>query len=366
MPGIEVADPTLVNRGQDMSKAIDEVVHLIYGRWRSQVLYVGVELGVFDHLVRSCSRRVDAVALELHVDSALLYRLMRALASLGLLVETHSRGFAASETGELLRSDHPHSLRNRVLVAEGPEHYAIWKHLADMIRDGTQNGFIREFGASAFEYARANKRYRRTFDQGMTGHSATHSNLVLEALRDYDFSRIRTVCDIGGGQGHLICTLLKAHPHLSGFVLDLPEVFGDPDHLWARKLGVEDRCTYVAGDMFKQVPQADAYSLKMIFHDWNDQECIEILSNLRGATLPEGRVFIVEHVVPGPDEPHFAKLLDIHMMCWGTGRERTEGEYIGLLEAGGWRFHRTWHPRNRTIGIVEGRTAQEATHHDRP
>jgi len=285
----------------------------------------------------------------------LLYRLMRALASLGLLVESDSREFVTSETGELLRSDHPQSLRNRTLVAEAPEHYAIWKHLPDIIRDGKQDGFIREFGAPAFDYARTNNRYRSTFDQGMTGHSLAQSNLVLEALRNYDFSRLRTVCDVGGGQGHLICTLLKAHPHLSGFVVDLPEVFGDPNHLWARKLGVEDRCTYVVGDMFKQVPEADAYSLKMILHDWNDQECIEILSNLRGGTSRESRVFIVEHIVPGPNEPHFAKLLDIHMMCWGTGRERTEGEYIGLLEAAGWKFDRIWNPNNRTIGIVEGR-----------
>jgi hypothetical protein len=338
-----------------MSEVNDEVLHLIYGRWRSQILYAGVELGVFDHLPGSCPRSVDAVAAELRVDPELLYRLMRALASLGLLVEGDPRRFVTSETGELLRSDHPQSLRNRALVAQAPEHYAIWKHLLDIIRDGKQNGFVREFGAPAFEYAQMNKRYRHTFDQGMTGHSATQSNLVLEALRNYDFSRMHTVCDIGGGQGHLICTLLKAHPHLTGFVLDLPEVFGDPDDLCATRLGVADRCTYVAGDMFKQVPEADAYALKMILHDWNDQECIEILSNLRGVASREGRVFIVEHIVPGPNEPHFAKLLDIHMMCWGTGRERTEGEYAGLLEAAGWKFDRVWNPSNRVIGVVEGR-----------
>jgi len=126
--------------------------------------------------------------------------------------------------------------------------------------------------------------------------------------------------------------------------------------LWARKLGVEDRCTYVSGDMFKKVPSADVYSLKMILHDWSDQECIEILANLRSTTPSRyGKVFIIEHVVPGPNEPHFSKLFDIHMMCWGAGRERTEGEYARLLEAAGWKYHRTWYPNDRTIGIVEGR-----------
>jgi hypothetical protein len=344
-----------------MIDAVDEVLHLIYGRWRSQILHAGVQIGVFDHVKRTCFRQVEAVAVELRVDPTLLYRLMRALASLGLLVENDSRSFAISETGQLLRSDHQQSLRNRALAVEAPEHCAIWGHLPDIIKDGKRNGFIREFGSPAFEYARTNKRYRRTFDRAMTSHSAVQSNLVLEALRDYDFTRVRTVCDVGGGQGHLICTLLNTHLHLTGLVLDLPEVFDDPNHLLARKLGVADRCTYVAGDMFKQVPQADAYCLKMILHDWNDQACIEILSNLRGAASPGGRVFIIEHLVPGPAEPHFAKLLDIHMMCWGTGRERTEGEYIGLLEAGGWKFYRTWTPRNRTVGIVEGRAMQGIT-----
>ncbi len=250
-----------------MSEAADKVIDLIYGRWRSQILYAGAELGVFDHVARNSSKQADAVAAEIGADAKLLYRLMRALASLRLLVEDESRGFALSEDGELLRSDHPQTLRYRALIAEGPEHYTIWKHLPDMIRDGKQDAFIREFGTRAFEYARANSRYRRTFDQGMTGHSTTQTNLVLEALRDYDFSSIRTICDVGGGHGHLICALLQAHPHLSGLVLDFLEVFKDPSQLWASRSGLESRCTYVAGDMFNQVPPADAYSLKMILHD---------------------------------------------------------------------------------------------------
>jgi hypothetical protein len=202
-----------------------------------------------------------------------------------------------------------------------------------------------------------NTRYRGVFDRAMTGHSVTQSQLVLEALRDYDFSSIRTICDIGGGHGHLICTLLKAHPHLSGTVLDLPEAFDDPSQLWATKLTLEDRCTYVAGDMFKEVPPADAYSLKMILHDWNDQECVRILVNLSKGVSCGGRVLIVEHIVPGPPQPHFAKLFDIQMMCCSTGRERTEDEYLRLLEAAGWKFNRAWYPADRMIGIIEGRCA---------
>jgi hypothetical protein len=343
--------------GKEVSAVTNEVLDLIYGRWRSQILYAGAELGIFDHLARDYSKQADAVAAELHVDAALLYRLMRALASLGLLTENDSRGFAASELGELFRSDHPQSLRYRVLCTEAPEHYSIWKHLPDIIRDGRQDGFIREFGAPCFEYARVNTRFRLVFDRAMTGHSAIQSNLVLEALQACDFSNIRTICDVGGGHGHLICTLLKAHPNLCGTVLDLPEAFDDPSQLWATKLALEDRCTYVGGDMFRQVPPGDAYCLKMILHDWSDQECIEILINLSRAVSRKGRVLIVEHIVPGPGQPHFAKLCDINMMCGTTGRERTEDEYVRLLEAAGWKLNRVWYPADRLIGIIEGRCA---------
>jgi hypothetical protein len=140
-------------------------------------------------------------------------------------------------------------------------------------------------------------------------------------------------------------------------VFDLPEAFDDPSLLWATKLALEDRCTYVGGDMFKHVPPADAYSLKMILHDWNDQECIRILLNLSNAVLRGGRVLIVEHIVPGRGQPHFAKLFDIQMMCCSTSRERTEDEYVRLLEAAGWKLNRAWYPADRVIGIVEGRRA---------
>jgi hypothetical protein len=140
-------------------------------------------------------------------------------------------------------------------------------------------------------------------------------------------------------------------------VLDLLEAFDDASQLWATKLGLEDRCTYVAGDMFKEVPSADAYCLKMILHDWNDERCVRILLNLSKAVSGGGRVLIVEHIVPGPGQPHFAKLFDIQMMCCSTGRERTEDEYVGVLEAAGWKHNRTWYPADRMIGIIEGRCA---------
>ncbi len=330
------------------------VIDLIFGRWRSQILFTGAQLGVFDHLSAAEARSAEATAAAIGTDPTMTYRLLRALGSLGLLAEDDARGFRLTDAGALLRADHPQSLRSMALLEEGPEHYALWKHLPAMIRDGKQNAFVREFGMMAFEYAKANTAYGDVFNQAMTSYSAGESRLVMEALAACDLSDVRAWCDVAGGYGHLLCSLLAAHPELTGIVLDLPEVVDDRDRLLAPQMGLGERCRYVAGDMFDRVPAADAYSLKHILHDWNDQECVAILGNIRAAATGPRRVFIVEYIVPGPQEPHFAKLFDIHMLCWGTGRERTEAEYAQLLDAAGFRHVTCWYPPSRLMGVIEG------------
>jgi len=240
------------------------------------------------------------------------------------------------------------------LLEEGPEHYAIWKHLADMVSDGKQDGFMREFGLRIFDYIQQNSAYAEVFNDAMSSYSATHTRLVLEALKSYDFSNIRNLCDIGGGHGHLICNILREHPQLQGTVLELESTIKNKELLWAEKMGMAYRCKYVAGDMFQEVPSSDAYIMKMILHDWNDEECVKILSNIQEASPANGQVLIVEHVVPGPENPHFSKLFDIHMMCALTGRERTEKEYAGLLEKAGLQYVQTHYPQSKTIGVIEG------------
>lgn len=330
------------------------VTDLIFGRWRSQILFAGAHLGVFDHLSAAEARSAEATATMIDADPALTYRLMRALGSLGLLIEDEDQAFRLNDAGALLRADHPQSLRSMALLEEGPEHYALWKHLPAMICDGKQNAFVREFGMAGFEYARVNPAYGDAFNQAMTSFSAVESQLVVEALARCDLSDVRAWCDVAGGYGHLLCSLLAAYPDLTGVVLDLPEVTDDRDRQIAPQTGLGDRCRYVGGDMFARVPVADAYSLKHILHDWNDQECVTILKNIRAAATGPQRVFVVEHIVPGSQEPHFAKLFDIHMLCWGTGRERTESEYVQLLEAAGFRHVRSWYPANRLMGVIEG------------
>lgn len=191
----------------------------------------------------------------------------------------------------------------------------------------------------------------------MTSMSTQDTDVILEALASYDFSAVSHVCDVGGGHGHLLCTLLASHPHLDGTVLERPSVIADEDRLWAWKLGVAERCTYMAGDMFEQVPAADLYLLKFILHDWDDEKCVRILTNLHEAAPHDGRLFAVEGVVPGPGIPHFAKRLDLAMLVHVGGRERTESEYSSLLERAGWTLEATWVPDDGPLSVLEARAA---------
>jgi hypothetical protein len=331
----------------------EKVVDTLLGRWKSQILYTGVRLAIFESVGTDPKDSLE-IATELGLDDALSYRLLRALASMGFLNEKDGKKFSITPMGELVRKDHPQTLRGVILLEEGPEHYAIWKHLSDMVKDGRQDGFMREFGLRIFDYVSQNAAYREVFNYAMSSYSATHTKLVLEALESYEFSRFRSLCDIGGGHGHLICNILREHQQLQGTVLELESTLKNKELLWAEKMGMTDRCKYLAGDMFQEVPRSDAYIMKMILHDWSDEECVKILSNIEKACSRGGRVLIVEHVVPGPETPHFSKLFDIHMMCALTGRERTEKEYGSLIERAGLKHVQTYYPQSKTIGVIEG------------
>ncbi|CAJ4807299.1 hydroxyneurosporene-O-methyltransferase [Burkholderia pseudomallei] len=339
-----------------MKTAPEEVADMIFlWKWGSQTLCAGALLGVFDHLDRQEPHNAQAIAATMHVDAPLLYRLLRALASLELLNETKDHHFTLTERGYTLRTDAPGSLRYMAMLEGGAEHWALWKHVPAMVKDGRQNAFMREFGQMAFDYARSHPDgYGTIFGRAMSSFSSVQSLWALDALRHYDFSGMATWCDIAGGHGHLMCSFLETHPHLSGTVFDLPEVISQTDQLWAHRMGLDGRCRYVAGDMFEEIPAvADVYSLKMILHDWNDEECKQILINMRRSSKPTSKAFIIEHVVPDPEQPHFSKLFDVHMMCWGTGKERTEHEYAELLQDSGWRFVRCHYPSHASMGVIE-------------
>jgi hypothetical protein len=340
-----------------MTTPQDLVLEIFYGRWRSQTLHAGVALGVFE-AVREAPRDADAVADTLGLARPTTQRLLRALAALGVLAHVlrpdGADAYRATEAGALLRADHPQSMRDAILLREGPEHLAIWKHLVDIVRTGRQDGFVREYGVPAFEHAVREPRYGRAFDAGMSSQSNLQTAWALEALRGRGLERVGHLCDVGGGQGHVLAHLLLEYPSMRGTVVDRAQVVADAGARWTTRLGVADRCAHVAGDMFSDVPPADAYAMKLILHDWDDAQCVQLLRTLRRRAPEAGRLFVIEHVVRETGGSDHAALFDMHMLCWGTGRERTEREYRGLFETAGWRHVGTWFPANGAMGVVEG------------
>ena len=225
-----------------------------------------------------------------------------------------------------------------------------------MVKDGRQNAFVCEYGHGAFGYAERNPDYAQVFSQAMSSYSLIYTQWVLEAFGKYDFSSIKYICDVGGGggHGHMLSHLLAKYSHMKGRVLELGSVIQNNELLWASKMNVADRCRYISLDMFKEVPFADACIMKLILHDWNDGECVKILSNIYNGSTDGGRVLIVEHLMPDHYTPHFSKLFDIHIMCWGSGWGRIVEEYSALFQQSGWNYVQILCPKNGLIGIVEG------------
>lgn len=334
-------------------KAAGHVTELIFGRWKSQILYNGVEVGIFEALSDGPAG-AETVADELDLDPDATSRLMRALGSLDLLDEDADGRFKLTDAGEVLTVDHPQSLRDVALLEEGPTHYRIWEHLPDILREGGPTGFEREFGRDVFSHAEEDADYAARFNAAMSSFSKIESGAVRKLLQGVDLSRFDRICDVGGGHGHLLSTLLQDAPGVEGTVLEVPSVVEDADGRWPKEMEVEDRFEFVAGDFFESVPAADAYLMKHILHDWTDEECVEILSNVREAAPDGARLFVCELVVPGPDQPHLAKLMDVHMMIAPGGRERTEAEYAKLFEKAGFE-HVDTHTGRPPIGVVEAR-----------
>ena len=227
---------------------------------------------------------------------------------------------------QALRSDSREMQRPFAIMA-GAEFYQTWGHLLHSVRTG-EEGCRKAFGASWFEYLTQRPDRHAIYDAAMMAVHGRETEPVLDAC---DFSRFGTVADIGGGNGSALAVILKRHPRLKGILFDLPGVAERARPLLAAA-GVGDRCEVVAGDFFQSVPRADAYVLRHVIHDWEDEDAVAILRNCRKAMRPEGRVLVVETVIPPGNEMCFGKWLDLMMLLVG-GRERTEQQYRRLFAA---------------------------------
>jgi hypothetical protein len=325
----------------------EQILQIITNFWTSRAVYVFSKLGIPD-LLASGPKTADELASATKTHAPSLYRVLRVLASTGFVSATADGRFAQTPLSEILVTDVPGSLRWFTISELGQEHYPAWGNLLHSVKTG-EIAFDNFFGADVWKYFQQNPEDAAVFNNSMSGMTAATNEEILAV---YDFSSFGTIVDIGGGHGGLITSILKANPKAKGILMDAPQVIeGARPKLEAA--GLTDRCEAVGGDFFKAVPAGgDVYVMKWIIHDWNDELAITILKNVRNEIPRDGRVIIVDCVVPENNEPDFSKFFDLNMMVMTGGKERTEKEFAQLLNAAGFKLRRVI-PTKVPTSIVE-------------
>ncbi len=314
----------------------------------TQALRVVAELGVAD-LLAVRPRSVEELAAETGTHAPSLYRFMRALAGCGVFAETEGRVFELTPMAELLRTDVEGSLRDLAIFMGADWHWQVWGDAPYSARTG-KAAWAHVHGTEVFPYFAEHAGAAQVFDNAMTSLSKMVSKAVVAA---YDFSSIGKLADIAGGHGSLLAAILRANPHLKGLLFDVPQVIaGARGYVEAE--GVGHAVELASGDFFESVPAgADAYLMKHIIHDWDDERAISILRNCHRAMPPDGKLLLVEMVVPEGNEPHFAKIQDLEMMLSPGGLERTADEYRALFAAAGFELTRII-PTASPMSVIEG------------
>lgn len=324
------------------------MLEMISGFWISRAIYIAAKLGIADHL-HDQPKSAEELAAVTGVHAPSLYRVLRALASVGVFAQDNDNRFRLTPLSETLRTDVRGSLRAFAIVELGEEHYPAWGELLRSVKTGGV-AFDHVFGVPIWEYFARHPENAKTFDDAMTEMTLAVNNAVLSS---YDFSSIVKIVDVGGGHGSLTAAILKSNPGMKGVLFDLPPVIeGARARIEAE--GIADRCELVGGDFFESVPRGgDAYILKWIIHDWDDERAVAILRNCHRAMIENGKLLLVEAVVPPGSEPHLSKFMDLNMLVMTGGRERTEEEYRLLLKAAGFRLTRII-PTGSPMSVIEG------------
>ena len=326
-----------------------QLLQMISGYWVSQCISVVAKLNIADHLAQgpqSCTVLADLT----QSNEEALYRVLRALASVGIFTETQPKTFALTPLAEYLREEVPNSQKYTAVMLGEKEHYEAWSDLFHSVKTGEQ-AFQYRYGVEVFDYFAHHPEAAKIFEKCMNDFSRPETAAILNA---YDFSGFKTIVDVGGGYGEMLATILQQTPESHGILFDESYVVEDCAET-LKQHHIADRCQVVAGNFFESVPGGgDAYLLKHILHDWDDGSCLKILQHCRAQLTSGGKLLVCEAVVPPGDQPSSAKFLDINMlvMCHG-GKERTQEEFATLLDKAGFTLSRIV-PTQEEICIIEG------------
>jgi O-methyltransferase domain/Dimerisation domain len=325
---------------------------LITGSWVSQMIYVAAKLALADRLKQG-PRTVEELATAAEVHAPSLYRVLRALASFGVFAETKDKRFKLTPLAVTLQQAIPGSMHPVALVFEDKFSRDPWAQLLHGVKTG-EIPFLTAHGVSPFEYLEKHPETLKVFGETMTSVSSMENPAIAAA---YKFSGIRTVVDVGGGHGSLLSAILKANPKLKGVLFDQPSVSmrAKQDRYVTPKV-IAERCTLESGDFFEAVPKGgDAYMMKRVLHDWDDERCAKILANCCAAMSEKGKVLVIESVIAPGNYPDRGKLIDMQMLIMG-GRERTKQEFAKLFREAGLKLTRVV-PTKCPLSIVEGARA---------
>ncbi|MGF1580192.1 MAG: methyltransferase [Gemmataceae bacterium] len=329
-----------------------QLLRMMSGYTISQMIHVAAKLDLADRLVTT-PKTAEELANETNTHPRSLYRLLRALASVGIFAEEENGQFTLTPLAEPLREDSPES-KKAAAVMLGEEHYLAYADLLHSIQTG-ETAFEKRFGQPIFDYLSENSGAAKTFDGAMTSIHGPETKAMIQA---YDFSKFGTLIDVGGGNGSTLFQVLRHCPDLKGIVFDLPSVV-ERTQQRILEAGLHDRCQAVGGNFFDGIPKGgDAYLLRHIIHDWEDAKSVAILKRCREAMNRDARLLVAEGVIGPGNEPSSTKLLDIAMMVIPGGQERTEPEYKQLFHAAGLRLTRIV-PTEAAVSLIEGVPATE-------
>jgi hypothetical protein len=314
-------------------QAAGDLHRLIKGFQISQAIHVAAVLGVADHMATG-PRASDEIAAAVGAHPRALYRLLRALAAIGVLSEHENRRFSLAAMGECLRSDAELSVRPSATYIGQAYRWQTWGHLLHSVKTG-ENAFRALHGMDSWAYRERHPEQNAIFNAAMTANSRRVDRAIVAAC---DFSRCERIADIGGGQGSFLAATLAANPEARGVLFDLPHVVATAAPVF-EAAGVGNRCEVVGGSMFESVPQGcAAYVMKFILHDWDDADCIRILQACRQVMPSDAKLFVIERLVGLPNEDPAVKLSDLNMLVGPGGQERTREEFAALFRAGGFRL----------------------------
>jgi hypothetical protein len=340
------AAPTVAASPAEAVPAPVRMLEIVGAYQVGQAAYVAAKLGIAD-LIAAGTTSTGALAEATGAVPQRLHRLLRSLAGFGIFRQSVPGEWALTPLAETLLEGAPGSVRD-MAITWNEEHFRAYADLLGAVTTG-RPAFEIHYGTDWWSYLRDHPEAAETFNAAMGNMSR---QVQAAAAAAYDFGQARHLVDVGAGHGTFVAILLEQNPALTATVFDLPHViegaqatFTTPDR--------SNRVELVGGDFFAAVPPGgDAYVLSFILHDWSDSECITILENVRRAIPDDGRLVVIEHVLPETDEPHFGKLIDLTMLGLLTGQERTDAEFARIFAAAGFRLERVV-PTASSTSVIE-------------